>query len=299
MNHVRYGERCMVDMLIDDAAPRPGTTTETRIVTIADGRETAGFDRLATEEPVEIRLRAAGQTRSVAITMRTPGNDFELAAGFLYNEGIIPQLEAIRGITYCVDPEVDADQRFNIVNVDLTADAMPALDTLERHFTMTSACGICGKAQLDALRDRGLPPLASDVRLTPATICALPERLRTVQRVFATTGGLHAAAVFTADGTVIAAREDVGRHNAVDKLVGWALLEGRLPLRDTILLVSGRASYELVQKAVAAGIPFFCAVSAPSSLAVDTARAFGMTLCGFVRGNRFNVYAGSERIASA
>ena len=282
--------------MIEDAPPRPGTTTEARIVTIADGQQQAGFDRLATEEPLEIRLRAAGETRSVAITMRTPGNDFELAAGFLYNEGVIPDIEAIRAITYCVDPAVDADQRFNIVNVDLAATAMPALDALERHFTMTSACGICGKAQLDALRDRGLPPLASDVRLTPAVICALPERLRSVQRVFATTGGLHAAAVFAADGSVIAAREDVGRHNALDKLVGWALLERRLPLHDTILLVSGRASYELVQKAVAAGIPFFCAVSAPSSLAVETARAFGITLCGFVRGTRFNIYAGNERI---
>ena len=287
-----------MDRLIDEA-PRPGTTTETRIVTIDAGVGTAGFDRLATEEPLEIRLRAAGQTRSVAITMRTPGNDFELAAGFLYNEGVIPGLDAIRGISYCLDADVAADQRYNIVNVDLTAASLPVLDALERHFTMTSACGICGKAQLDALRDRGLPPLTSDVRLTPAQISALPDRLREVQRVFATTGGLHAAAVFTAGGTVIVSREDVGRHNALDKVVGWALLERRLPLRDAIVLVSGRASYELLQKAVAAGIPFFCSVSAPSSLAVDTARAFGVTLCGFVRGNRFNIYAGHERISAA
>ena len=294
-NRSATGEVCGVDRLIDDAA-RPGTTTEARIVTVEDGRERAGFDRLATEEPLEIRLRAGGQTRSVAITMRTPGNDFELAAGFLYNEGVIAELDAIRGITYCVDPEIDADQRYNIVNVDLSAAAMPVLDALERHFTMTSACGICGKAQLDALRDRGLPPIRTEVRLDgggdlrasrPAAQRA--ARLRDDRR-------LHAAAVFAADGTVIAAREDVGRHNALDKLVGWALLERRLPLRDTILLVSGRASYELVQKAVAAGIPFFCSVSAPSSLAVETARAFGITLCGFVRGNRFNVYAGEDRI---
>jgi FdhD protein len=285
-----------VDRIIDVPPVRPGTTTETQIVTVEDGRAARGFDRLATEEPLEIRLRAGGATKSVAITMRTPGNDFELAAGFLYGEGVIPNRDAIRGITYCLDPEIDPDQQYNIVNVDLDAATLPALDTLERHFTMTSACGICGKAQLDALRDRGLPPLDSALRLTPEFIGALPETLRTVQRVFATTGGLHAAAIFTPDGKVVAAREDVGRHNALDKLVGWALLEGKLPLRDTILLVSGRASYELVQKAVVAGIPFFCAVSAPSSLAVDTAHAFGLTLCGFVRGKRFNIYAGSERI---
>jgi FdhD protein len=295
-NRSGTGEVCAVERLTGDAA-RPGTTTETRIVTVEDGRERAGFDRLATEEPLEIRLRAGGAMRSVAITMRTPGNDFELAAGFLYNEGVIGGLDAISGITYCVDPEIDADQRYNIVNVDLAGPAMPVLDTLERHFTMTSACGICGKAQLDALRDRGLPPITTDLRVTAAQICALPDRLRAVQRVFATTGGLHAAAAFAADGTVIVSREDVGRHNALDKLVGWALLQRRLPLRDTILLVSGRASYELVQKAVAAGIPFFCSVSAPSSLAVEVARAFGITLCGFVRGNRFNVYAGEDRIA--
>jgi FdhD protein len=298
MNRCAPGEVCAVDRLIDEA-PRPGTTTETRIVAIDGGVGKAGFDRLATEEPLEIRLRAAGETRSVAITMRTPGNDFELAAGFLYNEGVIPELDAIRGISYCLDAGVEADQRYNIVNVDLNAASLPALDALERHFTMTSACGICGKAQLDALRDRGLPPLTSELKLTPAQISALPERLREVQRVFATTGGLHAAAVFTPDGAVIAAREDVGRHNALDKLVGWALLERRLPLHDTIVLVSGRASYELLQKAVSGGIPFFCSVSAPSSLAVDTARAFGVTLCGFVRGNRFNVYAGQERISLA
>jgi FdhD protein len=297
MNRTRTGERCDVDRLIDEA-PRPGTTTEARIVTVEDGAAKPGFDRLATEEPLEIRLRAAGQTRSVAITMRTPGNDFELAAGFLYNEGVIPGLDAIREITYCLDPDVDTDQRYNIVNVDLTATSLPVLDALERHFTMTSACGICGKAQLEALRDRGVPPLESALKLTPAQISALPDRLRSVQRVFATTGGLHAAAVFTPDGTVIASREDVGRHNALDKLVGWALLERRLPLRDTIVLVSGRASYELLQKAVSAGIPFFCSVSAPSSLAVDTARAFGVTLCGFVRGTRFNIYTGHERITT-
>lgn len=284
-------------MDIFDEVVRPGTTTEAPIVKVDDGRARPAYDRLATEEPLEIRLRAGDRTRSVAITMRTPGNDFELAAGFLHNEGVISGPASITGITYCVDPDVDAAQRYNIVNVDLAAADFPLLDTLERHFTMTSACGVCGKAQLDALRDRGIEPLASSLRLTPELICSLPERLRAAQRVFATTGGLHAAAAFAPDGTAIAVREDVGRHNALDKLVGWAFLQRRLPLRDTLLLVSGRASYELVQKAVAAGIPIVCAVSAPSSLAVETARAFGVTLVGFVRGSRFNVYAGGERIA--
>jgi FdhD protein len=276
---------------------RPGTTTEAAILKVADGHASRAFDRLATEEPLEIRLRAGGATRTVAITMRTPGNDFELAAGFLYNEGVVGELGAIREITYCLDAEVDAEQRYNIVNVDLTAPVLPELDALERHFTMTSACGVCGKAQLESLRERGTAAVASGLRLEPELICSLSERLRAVQRVFATTGGLHAAAVFRPDGTVIASREDVGRHNALDKLVGWALLHKRLPLRETILLVSGRASYELVQKAVSAGIPIFCAVSAPSSLAVDVAREFGVTLIGFVRGTRFNVYTSSERVA--
>jgi FdhD protein len=288
-----------VDRIFEEAPPaRPGSTTEARVVKVEDGHTAPAFDRLATEEPLEIRLRAGGATRSVAITMRTPGADFELAAGFLYNEGVLASYDALSGITYCVDREVAEEQRYNIVNVDLHGNTLPPLDALERHFTMTSACGVCGKAQLDALRDRGVPKIESSLRASAELICSLPDRLRTVQRVFATTGGLHAAAVFTPDGTVIAAREDVGRHNALDKVVGWALLERRLPLSETILLVSGRASYELLQKAVSAGIPIVCSVSAPSSLAVDVARDFGVTLCGFVRGSRFNVYAGAERLGA-
>ncbi len=161
---------------------------------------------------------------------------------------------------------------------------------------MTSACGVCGKANIDALRDRGLAPVRSDLRVERQLIVALPERLAAAQRVFATTGGLHAAALFDAGGNVIAVREDVGRHNALDKLVGWALMNGRLPLDAHVVLLSGRASYELVQKTISAGIAVVCAVSAPSSLAVDLAREFGVTLAGFVRGPRFNVYAGAERI---
>ncbi|GAC1591414.1 MAG: formate dehydrogenase accessory sulfurtransferase FdhD [Candidatus Velthaea sp.] len=251
---------------------------------------------MATEEPLEIRLRAGKQMQTVAITMRTPGNDFELAAGFLYNEGVISGYDAMRGITYCVDPDIDAEQRYNIVNVDLAARTLPVLDTLERHFTTTSACGICGKANLDALRDRGLKPVQSAIRVTPEILVQLSEQLTAAQRTFAKTGGLHAAALFDQRGKLITLREDVGRHNALDKLIGWALMERRLPLRDHIIMVSGRSSYELVQKTVSAGVPVLASVSAPSSLAVDLARAFEVTLIGFLRQARFNVYAGDDRI---
>jgi FdhD protein len=275
---------------------RPGPTVEARVTTIDDGAATARFDRLATEEPLEIRLRAGGASRTVAITMRTPGNDFEVAAGFLHNEGILGSYEALRGISFCIDRDVDAEQRYNIVNVDLAARTLPDLQTLDRHFTTTSACGVCGKANLDALEQRGLAPVAGDLSVDAETIVALPDRLRGAQNVFAQTGGLHAAALFDPAGELVALREDVGRHNALDKLVGWALLGRRLPLDRAIVLVSGRSSYEIVQKAVAARVPIVCAVSAPSSLAVDLARRFGVTLIGFLRGPRFNVYAHAERV---
>jgi len=281
----------------DSVAARPGPTCEARIVAFEEGRIAERFDRLATEEPLEIRLRAGAARRTVAITMRTPGNDFELAAGFLHNEGALGTSADLRRITYCLAGEVDAEQQYNVVNVELAGAALPELDALERHFTMTSACGICGKASLDALRLRGLAPLGDQLRIAPATILALPDRLRERQGVFEKTGGLHAAALFEGTGTLVAVREDVGRHNAVDKLVGWALLERRLPLRGCILMVSGRTSYEIVQKALAGGIPVVCSVSAPSSLAVSLAHEFGITLAGFVRGPRFNVYAHPERIA--
>ena len=276
---------------------RPGPTVEVSIVAFDNGAPQRRYDRLATEEPLEIRLRAGDRTQTVAITMRTPGADFELAAGFLFNEGVLANVAALREITYCVDPKIDAEQRYNIVNVDLHGSVLPQLDALERHFTTTSACGICGRASLEALRDRGLERIDSELRVDPATIVALPDRLAAAQRVFASTGGLHAAALFDARGELLAAREDVGRHNALDKLIGWALMNGRLPLRDHVIMVSGRSSYELVQKTVSAGVPVLCAVSAPSSLAVDLAREFGVTLIGFLRQTRFNVYAGRERIA--
>jgi FdhD protein len=275
---------------------RPGTTVETEIVGFDGSTTRRRYDVLATEEPLEIRMRAGGVTRTVAITMRTPGADFELAAGFLYNEGVLASYDALSGITYCVDRDVAEEQRYNIVNVDLHGDVLPPLDALERHFTMTSACGVCGKANIDALRDRGLVAVRSELRVPAALIAALPDRLVSAQRVFASTGGLHAAALFNARGDLVTVREDVGRHNALDKLIGWALMNGKLPLDEHVLLLSGRASYELLQKAISAGIAVVCAVSAPSSLAVDLAREFNVTLAGFLRGRRFNVYAGVERI---
>lgn len=276
---------------------RPGSSTRRRVVVVEEGRPSSLRDTLVTEEPLEIRLVAGRERRTLAVTMRTPGADFELAAGFLFGEGVIDGREAIRRITYCVDSTVEDGQRFNLVNVELAADTMPELAALERHFYTSSACGVCGKAGLETLSLRGCTSLGPGPDVTPELIYGLPERLRAHQRLFATTGGLHAAALFGADGTLLAAREDVGRHNAVDKLVGWALLEGRLPLSDCILLVSGRASYEILQKALAAGIPVVCAVSAPSNLAVEVAQRFGLTLIGFLRGRRFNIYAGAERVS--
>jgi FdhD protein len=284
----------------DSTRSRPGASVEIRLTTLEDGVGRERYDRVATEEPMEIRLRAGGAKRTLAITMRTPGHDFELVTGFLYNEGVIAELEEIRGITYCLDPGVDPAQQYNIVNVDLVASEFPPLEPLERHFATTSACGVCGKANIEALRMRGLASVTGLAGgIDPATIVALPERLRAAQGIFAQTGGLHAAALFDCEGGLIAVREDVGRHNALDKLIGWALLNHRVPLSESIVMVSGRSSYELVQKALAAGVPVLCAVSAPSSLAVELAREFGLTLVGFVRERRFNVYSGVARIPAA
>jgi FdhD protein len=282
----------------EPVAARPGATVEYRIVGFEDGSARKRFDRVATEEPLEIRLRAAGHGRTVAVTMRTPGNDFELAAGFLYNEGVLGARDELLGISYCIDRDVDPSQQYNIVNVDLATRELPDFARLERHFTTTSACGVCGKANLEALEVRGFAPLEDDFTLEPATLLALPERLRAAQNVFEKTGGLHAAALFDERGTLLAVREDVGRHNALDKLIGWAYLGAKLPLSRTVVLVSGRTSFELVQKCLSAGVPVLASVSAPSSLAVDLARRFGITLAGFVRGSRFNVYAGEGRIRS-
>ncbi|MEO8084383.1 MAG: formate dehydrogenase accessory sulfurtransferase FdhD [Ardenticatenales bacterium] len=260
-------------------------------------------DRVAVEEPLEIRIAAAEDPLSfqrVAITMRTPGADAELATGFLFAEGVIAAAADVVYVTHCLEPEITAEQRGNVVTVTLRAGLAVDLAPLERHFTVSSACGVCGKAGIDQLAARGVAAVSDGARammVAPALLYALPDRLRAAQDTFDATGGLHAAGLFDADGTLCAVREDVGRHNALDKLVGWALAGGRTPLGGHIVLVSGRASYELVQKCAVAGVSVLAAVGAPSSLAIETAAAFGMTLVGFVRGERANVYAGAERVS--
>lgn len=275
---------------------RRGSKTKVRVRVVEDSRARVRPDTLATEEPMEIRLVSGGVRQTVAVTMRTPGADFELAAGFLYGEGVVSSPEDVLKISYCVDSDLDAEQQYNIVNVELRGGREYDLRSLERHFYTTSACGVCGKASLEQLELRGCPVIPAGSQVAAETVYALPEKLREAQGVFEATGGLHAAALFDKEGNLLALREDVGRHNAADKLVGWALLEGRLPLSDHIVMVSGRSSFEILQKCLAAGVPVVCAISAPSSLAVDVARRFGMTLVGFLRGNRFNVYSGYERI---
>jgi FdhD protein len=256
-------------------------------------------DVVATEEPLEVRLVAGGRSKTLALTMRTPGADFDLAAGWLAGEGVVSEADDIRRMTYCVDRELDEEQRYNIVNVELAARALPELRTLERHFFISSACGVCGKASLDALEVVCRRRPGSGPVVTPEVLYGLPRTLRAAQGVFDDTGGLHAAALFDAGGGLEVVREDVGRHNAVDKVVGWALRSRRLPLAGSILMVSGRASYEILQKAVMAGVGIVCAVSAPSTLALDVARAFEVTLVGFLRAERFNIYSSPERIAGA
>ncbi|HEY9368246.1 formate dehydrogenase accessory sulfurtransferase FdhD [Streptomyces sp.] len=271
-------------------------TERRRVIRIRGGAEAgARPDTLVAEEPLEIRLNG----RPLAITMRTPGDDFALAAGFLVSEGVLATASDVRNIVYCAGAKDDGTNTYNVVDVQL-APGVPVPDiTLERNVYTTSSCGLCGKASLDAVRTTARFEIADapPVRLTPDLLAGLPDRLRAAQKVFDRTGGLHAAALFSEDGELLDVREDVGRHNAVDKLVGRALREGLLPLRRAVLLVSGRASFELAQKAVMAGIPVLAAVSAPSSLAVDLAAETGLTLVGFLRGHDMNVYAGEHRIA--
>ncbi len=257
-------------------------------------------DQLAVEEPLELRLLFGPidkrQEQSLSITMRTPGHDAELAAGFLLSEGIIAIGRDITSIRQ-FEGSNGAGRAANIVRVELRPNVPLDLARLSRHFYTSSSCGVCGKSSLEALRFAAAPrPRSSAFQIAAEAIHQLPTRLRESQAVFDRTGGLHAAALFDATGEIIDIREDVGRHNAVDKLIGSQLLAEHLPLVDRGLLVSGRASFELVQKAVMGGIPFLAAVGAPSSLAVETAKQFGMTLVGFVRDGRFNVYCGGERI---
>jgi FdhD protein len=264
-----------------------GAVVSRRLVRIEEGRRRTAFDSVAAEEPLEIRVGG----RPLAVTMRTPGHDFELAAGFLLTEGVVGEGSRIRSIRYCVGQgEV---QEHNVVDADVAG----PLEVPPRAVYTTSSCGLCGRSTIDAVAARVPASLADDpLRLDVDLLAALPERLRDAQRVFARTGGLHAAGLFDADGGLVCVREDVGRHNAFDKVLGWATLGGRLPLRSHLLLASGRASFELVQKAVLAGAPVLAAVSAPSSLAVELAEEAGMTLIGFLRGRTMNVYAGADRV---
>ncbi|WP_330461478.1 formate dehydrogenase accessory sulfurtransferase FdhD [Streptomyces sp. NBC_00820] len=268
-------------------------TARRRVLRIRDGVSSYRPDTLAAEEPMEIRVNG----RPLTVTMRTPGDDFDLAAGFLVSEGVAHKEADVAGIRYCAGATSDGGNTYNVVDVVLGAGVEAPDASLERNFYTTSSCGLCGKASLDAVRTTAAWTVAEDrLNVGPEMLASLPNKLRAAQKVFDSTGGLHAAGLFSSDGELLCLREDVGRHNAVDKVVGHALREGLLPLRGSMLMVSGRASFELVQKAVMAGIPLLAAVSAPSSLAVDLAAESGLTLVGFLRGNSMNVYTGAERL---
>ena len=267
-------------------------STRTRVVVVNDGVRSERTDTLATEEPLEIRVQGPGQEMvQVAVTMRTPGGDFELACGFLFTEGLIAPGE-VRRVAYC-DNLPGEEQRYNVVSVTLERpfDA----ERLRRNFYANSSCGVCGKAALEDIEVR-CQPVAPGPEVDLGLVVSLPDRLREAQAVFERTGGLHAAGLFSPSGEALTVREDVGRHNAVDKVIGERYLAGAVPASETILQVSGRASFEIVQKAAVAGIPIVSAVSAPSSLAVEAAGRFGMTLVGFVRDGRANVYSRPERV---
>jgi FdhD protein len=256
------------------------------------GDERARQDSLAAEEPLELRVDG----RPLAVTMRTPGHDVELAHGFLLTEGVITTRADVHTARYCDSLDEDGRNTYNVLDIALSPGVPTPDPGVERNFYTTSSCGVCGKAALDAVRLRTHFPPTGDCALSPTVLATLPDLLRERQRVFASTGGLHAAGLFTPSGDPLAVREDIGRHNAVDKVLGWALLDDRIPLSSAILMVSGRASFELVQKAAMAGVPALAAVSAPSSLAVDLAEEQGITLVGFLRGTSMNVYTAAHRI---
>jgi len=280
----------------------PGMSSETTVPVRRVTPEGASGedDRLAVEEPMEIRVafgpEGARSARSLSVTMRTPGHDFELAVGFLFTEGILARTDEVRDVAFCGPPAPGQDHA-NIVRVDLAEGVEVDLGKLQRHFFTSSSCGICGKASLDALHVHGLR--ATDParpRVRAEVVHRLPEILRAGQPVFDRTGGLHAAALVDSEGGLLALREDVGRHNAVDKLIGRRFLDGEADLADHVMVVSGRTSFEILQKALVASVPMIVAIGAPSSLAVELADKFGMTLVGFASDRRFNVYTGRHRI---
>jgi len=261
-----------------------------RVVDGAEVREQP--DRLVTEEPMEIRVESPGHAPApVTVTMRTPGNDFELAVGFCISEHVVSGPDDIATVAYCLGG--DGPQEYNVVTVRTRVPV--DLEVHRRSFVSNSSCGLCGKTTLDQV-EAECAPVVSDLRVAATALTAMPDALRAAQAVFDATGGVHATGCFTADGTLRAVREDVGRHNAIDKVIGWAALSGALPLADTVCIVSGRVSFEIVQKAATAGIPVIGAVSAPSSLAVQTADRLGVTVVGFLRGERFNVYTHPARV---
>ena len=270
-------------------ARKPRSVDLTQVTEWDDGKSHRKEDYLAAEEPLEIRVG----DDSLSVTMRTPGHDIELAAGFVFTEGLVQRRAQILALE---ELESADENRGNVLSAKLAPDADYDSDKMRRNFFAASSCGICGKASIDAIRARTLSAPNPDFRLDPEILVRLPETLRESQAVFGRTGGLHAAALFDATGKLLVLREDIGRHNAVDKVVGWALLDNRVPLVDTILLVSGRGGFEIVQKAIVAGLPVVASVSAPSSLAVRLAREMSQTLIGFLRGRRFVVYSGDSRL---
>lgn len=265
----------------------------TRVSQWEDGNVERKDDYLAAEEPLEIRIG----DEPLSVTMRTPGHDLELAAGFLFTEGLIQNREQIVAIASLAPVTDEGVKRGNVIQAELLEEATPDFAKMRRHFFASSSCGICGKASIDAVRSRLLTAPNPEFRVEAELLTSLPDVLRSSQDVFQRTGGLHAAALFDSSGGLLVVREDIGRHNAVDKVVGWALLDHRVPLGNAVLLVSGRGGFEIVQKALVAGIPVLASVSAPSSLAVQLARELRMTLVGFLRGRRFVIYSGEERIA--
>lgn len=279
--------------------PRADSTASHSVLRVDGESSREGEDRLAVEEPMEIRVRwhngGVVEEYSIAITMRTPGEDFDLAAGFLLAEGIIGGRDDVVDIAYCLD--VEEPQERNVVTVTLATGVRVDTERLQRNVVAYSSCGLCGKATLESLDLAGYATVEGDVTVSSSVLASLPERMRAGQTSFQETGGLHAAALFDSDGTLISLREDVGRHNAVDKVVGEQLMLGRAPLGDRVLLVSGRAGFEILQKTLAARVPVVGAIGAPSTLAVDLAERFGMTLIGFLREETFNVYSHMERIS--